>query len=82
MHALLPDGDVGFTGGGELTVSEIDESPEVPIPHSNETVGTVVYLGGKIFHHASPIKLGGKRLVFCMFYQCDDGTNLSAHALT
>ena len=38
-------------------------------------------LGSSIFHHASPIKLGGKRLVFCMFYACEGGTDLSKHAL-
>ena len=80
VHAVLPDGDVGFREGGELTISEIDDLPAAPITHSNETVGSVVYLGGSVFHHASPIKLGGKRLVFCMFYACKGGTDLSKHA--
>jgi hypothetical protein len=30
-----------------------------------------------VFHHASPIKMGGKRLVFCMFYSCDESIDLS-----
>ena len=81
VHAVLPDGDVGFTEGGELTISEIDELPARKIAHSNDTVGSVVYLGGSVFHHATPIKLGGKRLVFCMFYACEDGTDLSKHCL-
>eukprot|EP00966_Prymnesium_polylepis_P256407 5923584-Prymnesium_polylepis.1 len=81
VHAVLPDGDVGFTEGGELTVSEVDELPAKPITHSNVTVGSVVYLGSSVFHHASPIKLGGKRLVFCMFYVSEDGSDLSKHAL-
>ena len=59
----------------------MSELPKAPITHSNDTVGSVVYLGGSIFHHASPIKLGGRRLVFCMFYACDEGTDLSKHAL-
>ena len=81
VHAVLPDGDVGFSEGGELTVSEVDELPARPIAHSNATVGTVVYLGASVFHHASPIKLGSRRLVFCMFYASEDGTDLSKHAL-
>jgi len=81
VHAVLPDGDVGFTEGGQLVVSEIDDLAAEPITHSNETVGSVVYLGGSVFHHASPIKMGGKRLVFCMFYAADDNTDLSRHAL-
>ena len=28
-----------------------------------------------------PIKLGGRRLVFCMFYACEQGGALSRHAL-
>jgi hypothetical protein len=58
VHAVLPDGDVGFTKGGELTVSAVDDLPSKPIVHSNETVGSVVYLGSSIFHHASPIAEG------------------------
>ena len=81
VHAALPDGDVGFTEGGELTVSEVDEYPARAIVHSNATVGSVVYLGASIFHHATPIKLGGRRLVFCMFYACEQGGDLSRHAL-
>ena len=81
VHAMLPDGDVGFTEGGELTISETDDLPAVPIAHSNASVGSVVYLGSGIFHHASPIKLGGRRLVFCMFYACDPAKELSKHAL-
>ena len=81
VHAVLPDGDVGFTHGGELTISEVDGLPAQPITHSNATVGSVVYLGGSIFHHASPIKMGGRRLVFCMFYAADAGADLSQHAL-
>ena len=82
VHAVLPDGDVGFTQGGELTVSAVDGLPSQPIIHSNETVGSVVYLGSSIFHHASPIAPGSKRLVFCMFYASKAGTDLSKHALT
>ena len=81
VHATLPDGQVGFTSGGELTVSAVDALPAAPITHSNDTIGTVVYLGGSVFHHASPINHGGRRLVFCMFYACDAGSDLSQHAL-
>jgi len=81
VHAVLPEGDVGFRGGGELTISEVDGLPAVPITHSNATIGSVVYLGGSVFHHASPIELGGRRLVFCMFYACHGGGDLSNHAL-
>ena len=81
VHAVLPDGDVGFTKGGELTISEVDELEAIKITHSNETIGSVVYLGGSIFHHATPIQLGQKRLVFCMFYACEGGKDLSKHAL-
>lgn len=81
VHAVLPDGDVGFAEGGELTISEIDEMPAKAITHSNDTVGSVVYLGGSVFHHATPIKLGGRRLVFCLFYACEESTDLSKHAL-
>ena len=35
VHAVLPDGDVGFTGGGQLTISEVDGLPAVPITHCN-----------------------------------------------
>ena len=81
VHAVLPDGGVGFSAGGELTVSEVDGMPAVPIAHTNDSVGTVVYLGSSIFHHASPIPLGSRRLVFCMFYACDAATDLSRHVL-
>jgi hypothetical protein len=77
IHASLPDGEVGFTEGGELTILAVDECPAVPITHSNDTVGSVVYLGPGVFHHASPIKMGGKRLVFCMFYSSDENIDLS-----
>ena len=49
--------------------------------HSNDTVGSVVYMGGAVRHLASPIALGSRRLVFCMFYACEDGVNLAKHAL-
>ena len=81
VHAMLPDGDVGFDTGGELTISALDGMPARPIPHTNETVGSVVYLGAAVNHHASPIQLGGRRLVFCMFYACGEGTTLVRHAL-
>ena len=48
--------------------------------HTNDTVGTVAYLGGSVFHHATPINADGKRLVFCMFYASADGSDLSRHA--
>ena len=79
VHAVLPDGDCGFTSGGELTVSAVDALPPAPITHSNDTVGSVVYLGPSVYHHASPIELGGQRLVFCMFYACEH--DLETHAL-
>ena len=79
VHATLPDGDCGFREGGALTVSAVDGLPEAPIAHSNDTVGSVVYLGPSVYHHASPIQEGGKRLVFCMFYACE--TDLERHAL-
>ena len=79
VHAVLPDGDVGFSTGGELTVSETSGHAAAPIPHSNATVGSVVYLGSSVFHHASPINAGGKRLVFCLFYAGEG--DLSKHAL-
>ena len=81
VHAVLPDGDCGFTSGGELTISASDDSPAVPIAHSNETVGSVVYLGPSVFHKASPINAGGKRMVFCMFYACSGDTEFPRHAL-
>ena len=80
VHAVMPDGDVGFSEGGELTVSESDGLPAKPIVHTNDTVGDVVYLGGSVFHHAKPIKQGGRRLVFCMFYAAEAGSDLSKHA--
>jgi len=80
VHATLPDGDVGFSEGGQLTVSEIGDLPAIPVSHTNDTVGSVVYLGGSVFHHATPINVGGKRLVFCMFYATADNTDLSKHA--
>ena len=80
VHAVMPDGDVGFSEGGELTVSEIDGLPAKAISHTNDTVGDVVYLGGSVFHHAKPIKQGGRRLVFCMFYAAEAGSDLSKHA--
>ena len=82
VHAVLPDGDVGFTEGGELTISETADLPAKAIRHSNQTVGSVVYMGGSVNHLATPIKQGGKRLVFCMFYACKAGTELATHALT
>lgn len=82
VHAVMPDGDVGFREGGELTVSEIEGLPAKPIPHSNSTVGSVVYMGGSVRHLASPIKHGSKRLVFCMFYACDSENDLAKHALS
>ena len=81
VHAVLPDGDCGFAGGGELTVSAAGGLPAAAIPHSNDTVGTVVYMGGAVHHLATPIRLGGRRLVFCMFYACDAANDLGAHAL-
>ena len=80
VHAVMPDGDVGFSEGGELTVSETDGLPAKPIVHTNDTVGDVVYLGTGVFHHAKPIKQGGRRLVFCMFYAAEAGSDLSKHA--
>ena len=76
VHATLPDGDCGFTGGGELTIAAEGGLPKAPITHSNATVGSVVYIGPKVFHDAKPIKLGGKRLVFCMFYAAEEGRDL------
>jgi hypothetical protein len=81
VHAVLPEGDVGFTAGGELTVSAADGLPAEAITHSNETIGTVVYMGGSVHHLATPIKPGGRRLVFCMFYACDANNDLASHAL-
>ena len=80
VHAMMPDGDVGFSEGGELMVSETDGLPAKPIVHTNDTVGDVVYLGTGVFHHAKPIKQGGRRLVFCMFYAAEAGSDLSKHA--
>ena len=76
VHATLPDGDCGFTGGGELTIAAESGLPTAPITHSNDTIGSVVYIGPKVFHDAKPIKLGGKRLVFCMFYAAEEGCDL------
>ena len=45
-------------------------------------MGDVVYLGGSVFHHATPIQPGGRRLVFCMFYAAEAGTDLSVHAFS
>jgi len=80
VHAVMPDGDVGFSEGGQLTVSEIDGLPAKAIEHTNDTVGDVVYLGTSVFHHAKPIKQGGRRLVFCMFYACDGDLTTQALA--
>ena len=80
VHATLPDGDVGFASGGELTISEIDGWPTAPVRHANDTVGSVVYLGPSVFHHASPINEGGRRLVFCMFYGCEGDQEFPVHA--
>ena len=73
--------DGGFLGGGELTVSAAGGLPAAAITHSNDTVGTVVYMGGAVHHLATPIALGGRRLVFCIFYACDAATDLGTHAL-
>ena len=81
VHAVLPDGDCGFARGGELTVSAADGLPSLAITHSNDTVGSVVYMGGAVHHLASPIEDGGRRLVFCMFYACDAEHDLAIHAL-
>ena len=78
VHATMPDGDVGFSGGGELTIATAKGLPQAPITHSNETVGSVVYLAPKVYHDASPIKVGGRRLVFCMFYAAEPGTDLTS----
>ena len=79
VHAVMPDGDVGFSSGGELTVAEYNGLPARPLAHTNDTVGSVVYLAPSIFHHASPIGEGGRRLVFCLFYAGEG--DLSQHAL-
>ena len=42
VHAVMPDGDVGFTEGGELTVSEVDGLAAKPIAHTNATVSVRV----------------------------------------
>jgi hypothetical protein len=81
VHAVMPDGDAGFTEGGELTISATSDLPAQPIAHSNASIGTVVYMGGSVRHLASPIKLGSRRLVFCMFYACEDGVDLAKHVL-
>ena len=81
VHAVLPDGEVGFESGGELTVAASGGLPPVAIPHSNDTVGTVVYLGAGVYHHATPIQEGGRRLVFCLFYAAAPEKDLTRHAL-
>ena len=87
----MPDGKAGFASGGELTISEVDElrafeldampAEEASIAHTDDTLGSVVYLGPSIFHKATPIEHGGRRLVFCMFYGCEGDTEFPRHAL-
>ena len=76
----MVDGDAGFTSGGELIISGVDdhrgEHAEAAVCHDDNTIGSVVYLGAEVFHYAKPIG-DGARLVFCLFYAAADGRDLA-----
>ena len=76
------DDESSVTGGGDARRAHLGlraALPAAPLAHGDGTVGSVVYLAPSIFHHASPIGEGGRRLVFCLFYAGDG--DLSQHAL-